>query len=317
MMDIATPAKTVLGFVGVGKMGLPMIEHLRSAGYRVIACDAAPAGLEAARMAGCEIATDVAACAAEVDVLLSSLPNDAAFAAVARALAASGRGSRSGRGGRSGRIGRIGLCYVDTSTVSPGVSAELAASLAESGIDYLRASVSGNPVVARAANLTVMASGPRALYDFVKPLLDTFGKTHFYLGQGEEARVIKLVINLMIAGTAGLLAEALVLGQKGGLEWAQMLDIMGKSAAGSPMVNYKVEPLKAQDYAPTFSGLQMIKDLDLIMGEAARVGVPLNLTALMRQMYQALAAQGDGELDYIATVRYMQRLAGSTEAPAQ
>ena len=302
MMDIATPAKTVLGFVGVGKMGLPMIQHLRSAGYRVIACDAAPAGLEAARMAGCEIATDVAACAAEVDLLLSSLPNDAAFAAVARALAASGRS---------------GLCYVDTSTISPGVSAELAASLAESGIDYLRASVSGNPVVARAANLTVMASGPRALYDFVKPLLDTFGKTHFYLGRGEEARVIKLVINLMIAGTAGLLAEALVLGQKGGLEWAQMLDIMGKSAAGSPMVNYKVEPLKAHDYAPTFSGLQMIKDLDLIMGEAARVGVPLNLTALMRQMYQALAAQGDGELDYIATVRYMQRLAGSTKTPAQ
>jgi len=301
-MDIATPAKTVLGFVGVGKMGLPMIQHLRSAGYRVIACDAAPAGLAAARMAGCEIATDVAACAAEVDLLLSSLPNDAAFAAVARALAASGRS---------------GLCCVDTSTVSPGVSAECAASLAASGIDYLRVTVSGNPVVARAANLTVMASGPRALYDFVKPLLDTFGKTHFYLGQGEEARVIKLVINLMIAGTAGLMAEALVLGEKGGLEWAQMLDIMGKSAAGSPMVNYKVEPLKAHDYASTFSGLQMIKDLDLIMGEAARVGVPLNLTALMRQMYQAVAAQGDGELDYIATVRYMQRLAGSTEAPAQ
>ena len=83
------------------------------------------------------------------------------------------------------------------------------------------------------------------------------------------------------------------------------------------MVNYKVEPLKAHDYSSTFSGLQMIKDLDLIMGEAARVGVPLNLTALMRQMYQAVAAQGDGELDYIATVRYMQRLAGAAHAPAQ
>ncbi len=302
MMDIATPGVTVLGFVGVGKMGLPMIGHLRGAGFRVIACDAQPAGIEAARLAGCEIVADVAACADQVDVILSSLPNDAAFAAVARALAASGRS---------------GLRYVDTSTVSPGISAELAASLAAAGIDYLRATVSGNPVVARAANLTVMASGPRVLYDFVKPLLDTFGKTHFYLGPDEQARVIKLVINLMIAGTAGLMAEALVLGEKGGLEWAQMLDIMGKSAAGSPMVNYKVEPLKAHDYASTFSGLQMIKDLDLIMGEAARVGVPLNLSALMRQMYQAVAAQGDGELDYIATVRYMQRLAGSADAPAR
>lgn len=301
-MDLATPGVTVLGFVGAGKMGLPMIGHLRGAGFRVIACDASPAGIEAARMAGCEIATDVAACAGQVDVLISSLPNDAAFAAVAQALAANGR---------------RGLRYTDTSTVSPGVSAEMAALLQARGIAYLRATVSGNPVVARAANLTVMASGPRALYDFVKPLLDTFGKTHFYLGQGEEARVIKLVINLMIAGTAGLMAEALVLGEKGGLEWAQMLDIMGKSAAGSPMVNYKVEPLKAHDYASTFSGLQMIKDLDLIMGEAARVGVPVNLTALMRQMYQAVAAQGDGELDYIATVRYMQRLAGGADAPAR
>ena len=301
-MDLATPGVTVLGFVGAGKMGLPMIGHLRGAGFRVIACDASPAGIEAARMAGCEIATDVAACAGQVDVLISSLPNDAAFAAVAQALAANGRS---------------GLRYVDTSTVSPGVSAEMAALLQARGIAYLRATVSGNPVVARAANLTVMASGPRALYDFVKPLLDTFGKTHFYLGPDEQARVIKLVINLMIAGTAGLMAEALALGQKGGLEWAQMLDIMGKSAAGSPMVNYKVEPLKARDYASTFSGLQMIKDLDLIMGEAARVGVPLNLTALMRQMYQAVAAQGDGELDYIATVRYMQRLAGSADAPAR
>lgn len=301
-MDSATAGMTVVGFVGVGKMGLPMIEHLRSAGYRVIACDAQPAGLAAARMAGCEIATDVAACAAQVDVLLSSLPNDAAFATVAHALAASGRS---------------GLRYVDTSTVSPGVSAELAALLAASRIDYLRASVSGNPVLARAANLTVMASGDRALYDFVRPLLDTFGKTHFYLGQGEQARVIKLVINLMIAGSAGLMAEALVLGEKGGLEWAQMLDIMGNSAAGSPMVNYKVGPLKSHDYASTFSGLQMIKDLDLIMGYAARVGVPVNLTALTRQMYQAVAAQGDGELDYIATVRYMQRLAGGADAPAR
>ncbi len=301
-MDNATPGKTVIGFIGVGKMGLPMIEHLRSAGFRVIAHDAQSAGIEAARLAGCEIATDVAACAAEVDVLLSSLPSDAAFAAVAQALAASGR---------------RGLRYVDTSTVSPGISAELAVPLAGAGIDYLRATVSGNPVVARAANLTVMASGPRALYDFVKPLLDSFGQTHFYLGEGEQGRVIKLVINLMIAGTTGLMAEALVLGEKGGLEWAQMLDIMGKSAAGSPMVNYKVEPLKAHDYASTFSGLQMIKDLDLIMGEAARGGVPLNLTALMRQMYQAVAAQGDGELDYIATVRYMQRLAGSTDATAR
>ena len=288
-------AETVIGFIGAGKMGMPMIEHLLAAGYRVVACDQQAGGREAARTAGCSIADDVAACVRDAGVVISSLPNDVAFGAVVREIAAAGR---------------RGLIHVDTSTVSPGVSAEAGTLYAERGIAYLRSTVSGNPVVARAARLTVMASGPRATYDFVKPLLDTFGSTHYYLGVAEEARIIKLVINLMIAGTAGLMAEALVLGQKGGLDWTQMLDVIGGSAAASPMVGYKVPPLKARDYSSTFSGLQMIKDLDLILGEAARVGVPAGFAAMTRQIYESVAAQGDGELDYIATVRYMQRLAG-------
>jgi 3-hydroxyisobutyrate dehydrogenase-like beta-hydroxyacid dehydrogenase len=174
----------------------------------------------------------------------------------------------------------------------------------------VRATVSGNPVSAKAATLTVMASGPHDAYARVKPLLETFGKTHFYLGEGEQARVIKLVINLMIAGTAGLMAEALTLGEKGGLDWKQMLDVVHQSAAGSPMVGYKVPPLAARDYSSTFSGLQMIKDLDLILGEGSRSGVPLALTAQVRQMYEAIRAQGDGDLDYIATVRLIERMAG-------
>ena len=76
------------------------------------------------------------------------------------------------------------------------------------------------------------------------------------------------------------------------------------------MVGYKVPPLSERDYRSTFSGLQMIKDLDLILGEGARSGVPLALTAQVRQMYEAVRAQGDGELDYIATVRLIERMAG-------
>ena len=114
----------------------------------------------------------------------------------------------------------------------------------------------------------------------------------------------------MIAVSAGMLAEALALGTKGGLDWHQMLELMGQSAVGSPMVNYKVPPLQQHDYTSTFSGNQMIKDLDLILGEGARSGVPLQLTAQMRQAYETIRAQGEGELDYIATVRLMERMAG-------
>lgn len=294
-MTIATPGAHAVAFIGAGKMGGPMIEHLCRAGFRVAAFDPVAANLSVATAAGAQASADIATCIHGVDVVMSSLPNDAAFASVAAAVAAGGR---------------PGLIYADTSTVSPGISAQAAVTLKAAGVEYVRSTVSGNPVVARAAALTVMASGPRAAYDFARPLLDTFGKTHFYLGEGEQGRVIKLVINLLIAGTAGLMGEALALGEKGGLDWAQMLDIMGKSAAGSPMVNYKVAPLQARDYASTFSGMQMIKDLDLILGEGARSGVPLGLTAQIRQIYEAIAAQGDGELDYISTVRYSERLAG-------
>lgn len=286
-----------VGFVGIGKMGLPMVAHLRAAGYEVMAYDLLPANLEAARLAGCHAAQSLGGCASQADVLFSSMPHDAALEAI------------SGADGVFAQA-RAGMIYVDTSTVSPAVSATVAGRAAAAGVPYVRATVSGNPVTAKAGVLTVMASGPRAAYDSVKPLLDTFGKTHFYLGAGEEARVIKLVINLMVAGTAGMMAEALVLGEKGGLDWKQMLEIMGKSAVGSPLVNYKLPPLLERDYTSTFSGTQMIKDLDLILGQGAATRTPLPLTALVRQHYHAIAAQGDGELDYISTVRLMERMAG-------
>ena len=294
-MSEATRGKPSVAFIGAGKMGVPMIEHLLRAGYGVVAVDPLASNLAIASATGARVVGDIAAALRDADVALSSLPNDGALAAVAREVAASGR---------------RGLIYADTSTVSPGVSAVAAALLEAAGIAYVRTSVSGNPVVARTAGLTVMASGPRAAYDFVKPLLDTFGKTHFYLGQAEEARTMKLVINLMVAGTAGLMAEALVLGEKGGLDWSQMLDVVNGSAVASPMVGYKVPPLKARDYGSTFSGHQMIKDLDLILGEGARSGVPLGLTAQIRQLYGAIVAQGDGDLDYISTVRLLERLSG-------
>lgn len=288
-----------VGFIGIGKMGLPMVEHMRRAGYAVTVFDVVSANALQARVLGCMVSETLGGCASQADVLFSSMPNDAALDAI------------TGTDGLFAHA-KPGMIYVDTSTVSTAVSAGVAARAAASGVavPYVRCTVSGNPVTARAGNLTVMASGPRAAYDSVKPLLETFGKTHFYVGDGEQARVIKLVINLMVAVTAGMMGEALTLGEKSGLDWQQMLEIINKSAVGSPLVGYKVPPLLKRDYSSTFSGMQMIKDLDLILGQGAATHTPLPLTALMRQHYDAIAAQGEGELDYIATVRLMERMAG-------
>jgi hypothetical protein len=123
--------------------------------------------------------------------------------------------------------------------VSPDASAAAAALCAEGGIETLRAPVSGNAVMAENAQLTVLVSGPPAAYVRHEPLFECWGPRRLYLGAGDEARTMKLVLNLMIAVTSGMLAEALALGQRGGLAWEALWDAIAESAVGAPIVKAK------------------------------------------------------------------------------
>ena len=284
-----------IALIGAGKMGLPMATHLAAAGHSVVAHDTGAAGRAAAAAAGLQVAPGLAEAVREAEVIISALPDDAALLAVAEPLA---------RGARPGAV------YVDTSTVSLEASASAAATCAAYGLAHVRATVSGNNKMAEQARLTVMASGPLEAYGMVRPLLRCFGPTQFYLGEGEQARLMKLVINLMIAGTAGMLAEALTLGEKGGLDWRQMWEVIAASAVGSPIVQAKGESLRERDYTPTFTVDQMQKDVGLMLAAGAGSGVPLPLTALVGQMLHAAVAQGDRALDYAAVIRVHERAAG-------
>jgi 3-hydroxyisobutyrate dehydrogenase-like beta-hydroxyacid dehydrogenase len=286
-MDIAS--------IGAGKMGLPMARHFVAAGHRVVVFDTSEMQRRAAQAAGLGIADTLGAAVSKAQVVVSSLPNDAALLAVAPQVAAAAAD---------------GAIYVDTSTVSLDASAQAAAACAARGVAHLRATVSGNNKMAELAQLTVMASGPRAAFEKVHELLRTLGPTQFYLGDGEQARLMKLVINLMIAATSGMLAEALTLGEKGGLNWRQMWDVISASAVGAPIVKAKGVELRERDYTPTFTVDQMQKDVGLILGAGAQLGVPLSITAHIGQMLHAAGAQGDRALDYAAIIRSQARAAG-------
>lgn len=284
-----------IALIGAGKMGLPMASHLAAAGHAVQVHDTDAARRATAAAARLQVAPGLAEALAEAEVIVSALPDDAALLAVAELLA---------RGARPGAV------WVDTSTVSLEASANAAATCATQGLAHVRATVSGNNRMAEQARLTVMASGPREAYALVRPLLRCFGPTQFYLGEGEQARLMKLVVNLMIAGTAGMLAEALTLGEKGGLDWRQMWEVIADSAVASPIVQAKGESLRERDYTPTFTVDQMQKDVGLMLAAGAASGVPLPLTALVGQMLHAAVAQGDRALDYAAVIRAHERAAG-------
>jgi 3-hydroxyisobutyrate dehydrogenase-like beta-hydroxyacid dehydrogenase len=155
-----------------------------------------------------------------------------------------------------------------------------------------------------------MVSGPKDALEAAGSVLKSFTKAQYWLGDGEQARYAKLAINLMIAVSAGMLGEALALARKGNIDWNAMLELVADSAVGSPMVQYKILPLRERNFTSTFSAAQMAKDLDLILNCAHGAGVPVPLAAQMREAYTSLIGTGHGEDDYIATVHYTERLAG-------
>ena len=197
------------------------------------------------------------------------------------------------------------------STVAPDASARVAAAAEAAGIAYLRAPVSGNPAVVRAGGLGIVVSGTREAFEEAEPLLREIGPNIFYLGDGELARVMKLALNLMVAGTVELIAEALCLGEGHGLERETMLEVIAGSAVGSPLVKYKSAPLVADDYSSTFTSRLMRKDLDLALASAAEAGVPLPVTAVVQQLLQGCISSGMGDIDFSALLPRLKREAGA------
>ncbi len=285
--------------IGVGKMGLPMACHFLAAWHVVTASDADPQRLALATAKGLTLAADATAMST-ADIIFSSLPHDAALIAVAAQVAVTAR---------------KGATFVDTSTVSQLASRQVAGLLQESGIAYLRTTVSGNNHMAEQALLTVMASGPRASYETVLPLLKLLGPHQFFLGTGEEARLMKLVVNLMIAQTSAMLSEGLALGRKGGLDWQDMWQVLCASAVASPILKAKSVQLAKRDFTPTFTVEQMVKDLTLILAAGQAVHVPLPQTAMTLQLMHSAMAQGDAGDDYAAIIKTVERSAGLSTDP--
>ena len=288
--------KPTIGWIGLGKMGVPMASHLLAAGFALTVHNRSPGPEAALRDAGADVAASPSDVAASAGIIVSMISDDAAL----------------GTDGATGIFGAAapGALYIDMSTVSPDMSARVAARAAECGIGYLRAPVSGGVALAVAGTITVLASGARDDYERAKPVFDAMAKKSFYVGGAEEARYIKLALNMMVGTTGAMVSEALVFAERGGAARDTILDVMGESAIASPLVGYKLEPLRQRNFAPTFSARQMAKDFDLLLGAARRTDTPLPLSAMVRQMWSSMIAAGSGEEDFIAYVKTMETLSG-------
>jgi 3-hydroxyisobutyrate dehydrogenase-like beta-hydroxyacid dehydrogenase len=277
--------RLTVGLIGLGNMGTAFAERLLDGGYDLLVYNrtAARADLVAAR--GAAVADTAADLAERVDVVLTTLPNDEALESVADEIVGAMR---------------PGSVLVDMSTVSLAASARVATLAEEASVDYLRAPVSGNPSVVRAGNLSFIVSGPRETLERVEPVIKTIGPTIHHVGDGEQARIVKLALNLMIAGLAQLMSEALVLAEASDVSRKDLLETMASSAVGAPFVQYKTEPLLRDDFSATFTTALMEKDIDLILDAAKQAGVELPVAQEMKSLLRATAEAGYADDDFMA-----------------
>jgi 3-hydroxyisobutyrate dehydrogenase-like beta-hydroxyacid dehydrogenase len=288
--------------IGLGNMGTAIAERLLDAGYPLVVHNRSRAKAQALESRGAAVADTPGDLVAQAEVVVTSLPDDAAFEAVAEQVV---------------DAARPGTTLVDVSTVSPDVSARIAALAEPAGVGYLRAPVSGNPSVVRAGNLSFIVSGDSDVLERGRPVLLAIGPTINHVGQAEQARVVKLAINLMIAVLAQVMSEALVLGEASGVSREALLEVMGSSAAGAPFVKYKTEPLLRDDFSATFTTALMEKDIDLVLDAAEDAGVGLPLAREMKTHLRAAIEAGYGDDDFIALFLHLRAACGLDAAVAR
>jgi 3-hydroxyisobutyrate dehydrogenase-like beta-hydroxyacid dehydrogenase len=299
-------------------MGEPITRRLLGAGHDVTVWNRTREKAAALAKEGAHVADTPAAAWQTATLVVSMVADDKALEAVT--LGPEGLLDLEGRDGArlksgTGAASATDPVLVDMSTVSPEASARVAEAAAAAGVDYLRAPVSGNPSVVEAGNLGIVVSGDEPVFARVESVLRDIGPNVFYLGPGEQARVMKLALNILIAGTTELLAEALVLGEAYGLDRAKMLEIMGASAVGSPFVKYKTAALVADDYSTTFSTNAMHKDVSLALATGHAGGVPLPFMGCVQQLLEGCIASGWGDADLTALVLRLRREAGRSTSP--
>lgn len=286
-----------LGWVGAGRMGAVLIERLLRGGCDVAVYNRTRAKAEPLVEFGATLASSPAELS-DRDIVISMVSSSEDLLAVV-----------DGEGGLlAGGAGPALL--VDCSTVSMEGSQEVRRRASLAGTQMLAAPVSGNPKVAKAGRLTLVASGPRDAFDTALPYLRMLGTGVTYVGEGETARLVKICHNLLLGIVAQSLAEITVLAERGGVARADLLQFINDSVMGSTFSRYKTPALVNLDFTPTFTGHLLRKDLQLGLEAGKNLGVPLPVASVVYEMVTDLVEQGLGDLDFAALIQMEAGKAG-------
>jgi len=285
-----------LGFIGLGIMGQPMARHLLAAGHSLTVWNRSRPGIDALVTGGAVAAASAAAVGAASEVVFTIVGDSPDVEAVALGPEGIAAGAAPG------------LVHVDMTTMAPAVTRAIAARYEEQGIELLDAPVSGGEGGAAGATLSIMAGGKRAVFDRCLPLLEVLGKSITYCGPSGAGQTAKLCNQVLVSVTNLAVCEALVLAKKAGVSPATMVEaVSGGAAASWQLLNLAPKMIEG-DFRPGFKVRHQRKDLRLALDAARESDLPLPATALVAQLFAALAADGGGEEGTQALVKALEKL---------
>lgn len=287
-----------VGFMGLGIMGEPMALNLVKAGYQVSVYNRTHEKTQSLAQAGARVASTPAEAAQNADYVMSIVSDSAASEEVIA--------------GKEGVLQTIkpGAIVIDSATISPVVSRRLACATAGKKAKFLDAPVTGSKHGAEKGELTFMIGGERETLERALPLLNVLGKKHIYCGAHGAGLSAKLAQNAIQSTIVEIFCEGFVLAVKSGVRPEVMMEIVQNSMARAALTDFKAPFIFKGDFTPYFPLKWMHKDVTLAMEAAFAQGVPMPVTAAVKEVYASARAQGKGDLDYAAVITFLEELAG-------
>jgi 3-hydroxyisobutyrate dehydrogenase-like beta-hydroxyacid dehydrogenase len=290
-----------IGWLGTGRMGAALVNRLLDAGQQVTVWNRTTAKTVPLAARGAAVADSMAQLGGlDVVFTMVSAPADLEEVVLGPEGLLSGPSAPD--------------VVVDCSTVSGEVSARVRRAVAERGVAFVAAPVSGNPQVVAAGCCCVVASGPPAALERVRPYLAMAAKTVVRAGDADQSRLVKLCHNLYLGMMVQALVEVTTLAEKGGTDRAAFLEFLNGTVVGSDWVRDRAPALAARDWTPTFSTELLRKDFDLGLAEARSLEVPMPVGAAVHQLIQAAIGAGWRKDDFLSLYEQQARNAGSAGA---
>jgi 2-hydroxy-3-oxopropionate reductase len=289
-----------IGFIGLGTMGRDMALNLARAGFEVRGYDIRHAASEGLEAFGIQTTTSVSKAAEGADAVITMLPDTPDVEAVVY--------------GETGLMATPpgGNLVIDMSTIAPDAARRMHADLADKGVDFLDAPVSGGPVGAKNATLSIMAGGRQESFDRARPIFAAMGKTITRVGDAGAGQTVKLCNQLVCGVNIQAICEAIALARASGVDLHQLRDVLMGGSAASWMLDKLGPAMIDGDVTAGFRIDLMLKDLRLVQQQAQALGVPLPGTALMTSLYVGARAHGEGNNGNQALFRVYDRLANQS-----